>query len=106
MNVLMMCGCIFNSFLTIDNRINSFDYNLLGQENNKGALKIFKFKTEIYPDGFNTWYSYGECLLMLGEKAAAVKAYRKSLCPNSKNKGAETIIEKNKYESSTRYRII
>ena len=43
---------------------------------------------------------------MLGEKAAAVKAYRKSLCPNPKNKGAETIIEKNKYESSTRYRII
>jgi tetratricopeptide (TPR) repeat protein len=76
--------------------INSFGYNILGEDKNKEALKIFKLNTKLYPNGFNTWDSYGECLLMLGEKEEGIKAYKKSLELNPKNKNAETIIEQNK----------
>ncbi len=73
--------------------INSFGYNLMEQSKNKEALKIFKLNTELYPDRFNTWDSYGECLLILGEKEEGIKAYKKSLKLNPKNKNAETIIQ-------------
>ncbi len=73
--------------------INSFGYNLMEQSKNKEALKIFKLNTELYPDRFNTWDSYGECLLILGEKEEGIKAYKKSLELNPKNKNAETIIQ-------------
>jgi tetratricopeptide (TPR) repeat protein len=76
--------------------INNFGYNLLGQGQKKEALKIFKLNTELYPNGFNTWDSYGECLLMLGNKEGGINAYKKSLELNPKNRNAETIIEQNK----------
>lgn len=79
-----------------EREINSFSYNLMGQGKSKEALKIFKLNTELYPNGFNTWDSYGECLLMTGNKEEGIKAYKKSLELNPKNKNAEIIIEKNK----------
>lgn len=76
--------------------INSFGYNLLGEEKNKDALKIFKLNTELYPDEFNTWDSYGECLLILGKKEEGIKAYKKSLELNPKNENAKKVIAENK----------
>ena len=76
--------------------INNFGYNLMGQDKNDAALKIFKLNTELYPNGFNTWDSLGECLLALGKKEEGIKAYKKSLELNPKNKNAETIIAENK----------
>jgi tetratricopeptide (TPR) repeat protein len=76
--------------------INGFGYNLLGQGKTKEALKIFKLNTELYPNGSNTYDSYGECLFLLGDKEEGLKAYKKSLELNPKNKNAETIIEQNK----------
>lgn len=76
--------------------INSFGYNILGQGKKEEALKIFKLNTELYPNGFNTWDSYGECLLMLEKKEEGIIAYKKSLELNPKNKNAEKIIEQNK----------
>ena len=76
--------------------INSFGYNLMGQNRNEEALKIFKLNTELYPKGFNTWDSYGECLLILGKKEEGIIAYKKSLELNPKNKNAETIINESK----------
>lgn len=76
--------------------INSFGYNLMGQNRNKEALKIFKLNTELYPNEFNPWDSYGECLLILGNKEEGLEAYEKSLELNPKNENAKTIIEQNK----------
>ena len=74
----------------------SFGYSLMRQNRNEDALKIFNLNTELYPDGFNTWDSLGECLLVLGKKEEGINAYEKSLELNPKNKNAETIIEENK----------
>jgi Tfp pilus assembly protein PilF len=51
-------------------------------------LKIFQLNTELYPDGFNTFDSYGECLLLLHKKDEAKIAYKKSLELNPKNNNA------------------
>jgi tetratricopeptide (TPR) repeat protein len=85
-----------SNFDLSESGINSFGYNLMGEGKLKEALKIFKLNTELYPNGFNTYDSYGECLLLIGEKEEGIKAYKKSLQLNPKNKNAETIIEQNK----------
>ena len=53
------------------------------------ALKIFKLNTELYSNSFNTFDSYGECLLELGDKENAIIAFKKSLELNPENKNAE-----------------
>lgn len=74
--------------------INSFGYSLMGEGKDEEAIKIFKLNTEIYPTAFNTHDSYGECLLKLGEKEAARKAYEKSVELNPGNQGAVDILAK------------
>ena len=62
------------------------------QDKNDDALKVFKLNTELYPNSSNVFDSYGECLLKIGEKKNAIKAYRKSLKMNPKNKNAERVL--------------
>lgn len=71
---------------------NHFGYNLMNEEKKEDALKIFKLNTELYPNSSNTYDSYGECLLELGEKEKAIMAYTKSLELNPKNKNAEKVL--------------
>ena len=72
--------------------INNFGYQLMSQGKEKEASKIFKLNTVLYPNGFNTFDSYGECLLKLGDKASAIKAFKKSLELNPDNKNAEKVL--------------
>ena len=81
---------------TSESGVNSFGYNLMGQKKTEEALKIFKLNTELYPEGYNTWDSYGECLLALGRKEEGIEAYKKSFALNPKNKHAEIIINESK----------
>lgn len=76
--------------------INSFGYELMNDNKNEEALKIFKLNTELYPNGFNAFDSYGECLLKLNKKKEGLKAYRKSLELNPKNDNARKILGENK----------
>jgi tetratricopeptide (TPR) repeat protein len=76
--------------------INSFGYAVMGEGKESEALKIFKLNTVLYPNGANTYDSYGECLLKLGQKEDGIKAYKKSLELDPKNKNAQTIIEESK----------
>jgi Tfp pilus assembly protein PilF len=48
--------------------------------------------TELYPKGYNTFDSLGECLLLVGKKNEGIKAYKKSLELNPKNENARKII--------------
>jgi len=61
----------------------------------KDALAILKLNTELYPMSYNTWDSYGECLLELGENNEALKAYKKSLAINPNNTNADSILSRN-----------
>ena len=66
----------------------------MNENKNDEALKIFKLNTELYPQGYNTFDSYGECLLKLNQIPEAVKAYKESLELNPNNKQAKKVIEK------------
>ncbi|MBO9611079.1 MAG: tetratricopeptide repeat protein [Dyadobacter sp.] len=70
--------------------INSFGYKLMA--NPSEAVKIFKLNTELYPNGFNTFDSYGECLMKLDRKKEAIAAYQKSLALNPQNTNARTVL--------------
>ncbi len=72
--------------------INSFGYSLMNQNKITAALEIFKLNTVIYPGGFNTFDSYGECLLKLDQKEEAIRAYKRSLELNPKNENARIIL--------------
>ena len=74
--------------------INTFGYYLISANKLEEALAIFKFNTENYPNGFNTWDSLGECYKLLDKKEEAIKAYKKSIELNPNNQGAKDMIKK------------
>ena len=79
-----------------EGEINSFGYELLSAKKANEALTIFTLNTELYPNGFNTFDSLGECLLILNKKEEGIKAYKKSLELNPKNKKAMKIVNDTK----------
>ena len=79
-----------------EGEINSFGYELLSAKKANDALIIFTLNTELYPNGFNTFDSLGECLLILNKKEEGVKTYKKSLELNPKNKKAMKIVNDSK----------
>ncbi len=64
-------------------------YKLMEENENNKALKLFKLSTELYPEAWNTHDSYGECLLKMGDKENAIKAYKRSLELNPDNEYAK-----------------
>jgi len=72
--------------------INIFGYNLMYQERNIEALKIFKLNTELNY-GWFTYDSYGECLLKIGDTVNAIKAYEKALEFNPNAANAKRVLE-------------
>lgn len=73
--------------------INQWGYELMQDNRIDEALQVFKLNTQLFPNGYNTFDSYGECLLKLGNKEEAKLAYKKSLELNPKNKNAEEVLE-------------
>jgi tetratricopeptide (TPR) repeat protein len=74
-------------------------YYMTAMIQNENALKIFKLNTELYPDAFNTYDSYGECLLLMGDKESGIKAYKKSLELNPENENAIKVLSELKLEN-------
>lgn len=56
------------------------------------ALEVLKLNTLLFPDGFNTYDSYGEALAKVGKKEEAIFMYRKSLTLNPGNEGGKKIL--------------
>ncbi len=72
-----------------EDSINGLGYQLMGKGKDEDALKIFKLNTELYPNSFNTYDSYGECLIKVGRMEEGIAAYMKSLELNPKNENAK-----------------
>ncbi|EKT4550865.1 tetratricopeptide repeat protein [Flavobacterium psychrophilum] len=83
---------IKSNYNTSETKLNSFGYDLLKAKKENEALEIFTLNTELYPKGYNTFDSLGECLLLVGKKKEGIKAYKKSLELNPKNENARKII--------------
>lgn len=74
--------------------INNFGYTLMNKNLYEEALKVLELNTKLYPSAFNTFDSYGEILLKMNKRKAALKAYKKSLLLNPKNENAAEMIKK------------
>ncbi|PRY48352.1 tetratricopeptide repeat protein [Arcticibacter pallidicorallinus] len=75
-----------------ESSINDFGYELMSSGKLADALKVFLANTELYPAGFNTWDSLGECLLKLDRKEEGLAAYRKSVSLSPGNKNAVKVL--------------
>ena len=62
--------------------LNTYGYQLLNQGMHDEAIHILKVNTERHPESANTWDSLGEAYAIKGDKANAVKNFKKSLTLN------------------------
>ena len=76
-----------------ESAINSLGYTLMNEEKLVEALKIFQLNVRMYPEAYNTYDSYGECLLKLGRKRQAIAAYEKSVMLNPEHQAGIEILE-------------
>lgn len=76
-----------------ETRFNVMGYDFLSQEKINKAIAIFKLNTELYPQSANTYDSYGEALLMNGEKEAAIENYKKSVDLNPNNENGKKVLK-------------
>lgn len=74
--------------------LNEFGYALNSFGKIDDALRIFRLNTELYPNSWNTYDSYGELLLKVGKIEDAKDAYQKSLKLNPGNTTAKRVLEK------------
>lgn len=60
-------------------QLNAYGYQLVNQGNTKEALKMFELNAKRNPKDPNVFDSLGEGYMMVGDNAAAIKAFKKSL---------------------------
>jgi tetratricopeptide (TPR) repeat protein len=54
-------------------------YALMNASRVQGALTIFRLNAELYPNGYNSFDSLGECLVKLNRNDEAIAAYQTAL---------------------------
>ncbi|MHC4305445.1 MAG: serine hydrolase domain-containing protein [Planctomycetota bacterium] len=62
-----------------DRALNMLGYVMMRRGQLEGALAVFQFNVEQYPDVANCWDSLGEANLNLGNRGEAIRCYRKAL---------------------------
>ena len=62
--------------------VNVYGYQLLNQGNHDKAIEILTMNTKKYPNSANAWDSLGEAYATKGDKASAIKNFKKSLSLN------------------------
>jgi hypothetical protein len=68
--------------LATEAELNSYGYQLIGQEQHDKAIEILKLATERFPKSANAWDSLGEAYALKGDKKNAVPNFKKSLSLN------------------------
>ncbi len=73
--------------------MNLAGYELLHSGKAKEAAAIFKLNTEAFPKTSNAYDSYGEALLVLGDKTQAIENYKKSVKLNPGNENGIKVLK-------------
>jgi tetratricopeptide (TPR) repeat protein len=88
-----------------EDEMNNIGYDFMGGSNNpnpyrfaeehkyKEALEILKLNAELFPNSWNAHDSYGEILVLMGQKEEAIKEYKRSIELNPKNSGGKKVLE-------------
>jgi tetratricopeptide (TPR) repeat protein len=73
--------------------LNNLGYNLIDDGQLNAAKKIFELGIELYPNDYNLYDSYGECLFMLKEYENSTKAFKKALELNPESVNSKRMLE-------------
>jgi tetratricopeptide (TPR) repeat protein len=73
--------------------LNNLGYNLIADGQLNAAKKIFELGIELYPNDYNLYDSYGECLFMLKEYENSTKAFKKALELNPESVNSKRMLE-------------
>lgn len=76
-----------------EREMNIAGYQMLQSDQAKEAAFIFKLNIEAFPKSSNVYDSYGEALLVLGDKTQAIENYKKTIKLNPNNPGAITVLK-------------
>lgn len=68
-----------------DRFLNYFGYKFLNADRSDIALRLFKINTELFPKVANTFDSFAEAYLKMGDKENAIKNYKKTLALDTEN---------------------
>ncbi len=86
-----------SDYVLDEDELNSLGYDLMGGSNDyhlpeehhlAEAVEALRINTELFPQSWNAYDSYGEALRKAGRTEEAVKMYKRSLELNGKNEGA------------------
>ena len=77
------------AFMLPESELNAWGYGLLLAGQRRQAVEIFRLATLVYPDSANAFDSLADGYDQVGDKAAAIKHYRRSLELNPSNKNAQ-----------------
>lgn len=83
-----------DEYVTREREINQLGYNLLTEKKIAESVKVFKLNTELYPESWNVYDSYGEALAEAGDKENAILNYKKSIELNPDNEGGKVMLKK------------
>ena len=78
-----------------EHEMNGTGYQLLQAGKLKEAAAIFKLNTHAFPKSGNTFDSYGEALMALGNKTEAIENYKQSVRLNPGNENGIKILKDN-----------
>lgn len=76
-----------------EEEMNVSGYKLLQSGKIKEAAAIFKLNTDLFPNSFNTYDSYGEALLLLGDTTKALENYKQSIKLNPNNENGVLVLK-------------
>jgi tetratricopeptide (TPR) repeat protein len=83
--------------------INALGYDLMGRpgpyrlpviHRYDDAVVVFKLNTELHPNSWNVWDSYGEALAAVGRPDEAIAMYMKAIKLNPESETSKTMLEK------------
>ncbi len=77
-----------------ENQMNNLGYELINNKAFKKALLVLKLNADDNPKSSNAYDSLGEIYMLMGEKALAIKNYKKSLELDPENGNAEAMLTK------------
>ncbi len=70
-----------------ENEMNGVGYELMAEGKLPEALTVFTLNVESFPASYNVYDSRGELYMKMGDKAAAIRDYKKSVELNPRNTG-------------------
>jgi hypothetical protein len=83
-----------NEYIKFEYYLTMAGYNLLHAGKTDTSLAFFELLTEIFPDSWNAYDSYGEALAEANQKEEAIRNFKKSLLLNPDNENGKKWLEK------------